>query len=129
MSSTNCFISSSCNDNNNDNDDNDSDNDSDLGGVNSRSAGHEVDTVVNVPQQMLRTVISRQETCHHDLLALLLLYGALLVQPDHVVVHGGALEVPKDELLREVARVVQLSEGSSGIIPVPIWAPLSARVT
>ena len=129
MSSTNCFISSSCNNNDNDDNDNDSDNDSDLGGVNSRSAGHEVDTVVNVPQQMLRTVISRQETCHHVLLALLLLYGALLVQPDHVVVHGGALEVPEDELLGEVARVVQLSERASGIVPVPIWAPLSARVT
>ena len=61
----------------------------------------------------------------HDLL----LYGALLVQPDHVVVHGGALKVPEDELLGEVTRVVQLSEGASGIVPVPIWAPLSARVT
>ena len=66
---------------------------------------------------------------HYDLLALLLLYGALLIQPDHVVVHGGALEAPEDELLGEVARVVQLSEGASRIIPVPIWAPLSARVT
>ena len=63
MSSTNCFISSSCKDN--DNDDS-RDIDGDLGGVNGRSAGHEVDTVVNVPQQMLRAVISRQETCHHD---------------------------------------------------------------
>ena len=61
----------------------------------------------------------------HDLL----LYGALLVQPDHVVVHGGALKVPEDELLGEVARLVQLSERASGIVPVPIWAPLSARVT
>ena len=62
MSSTNCFISSSCNENHDIDDD--KDNDGDLGGVNGRIAGHEVDTVVNVPQQMLSAVISRQETCH-----------------------------------------------------------------
>ena len=57
MSSTNCFISSSCNDNHDNGDDDD--NDGDLGGVNGRIAGHEVDTVVNVPQQMFSAVISR----------------------------------------------------------------------
>ena len=71
------------------------------------------------------TVVQEAE----DVFTAVVLDGTVLVHPDDVVIHGGTFEPAEAELLREVARQLQLSESASGIDPVSGGTVFPARVT